>query len=267
MIINGKLIAEKIIFDLQKLPKPDKMLAAVLVGDNAQSLSFLRQKEKMAQALGVSFHLYQLDESVSESDLIAEIKKIGDDPEIGGIIVQLPLPAHYDRDAVLSAINSEKDIDAMTPEGKKLVDALPVAVVKDILRTTDYELRTKAVAVVGRGFLVGKPIMEWLDQIKKPYKLFHSKSDILEIRDYDLVIAGVGKGGLIKPEMLKAGAGVIDFGYDLIGGKIIGDFHYQSLNPLPSTLNPSFYTPTPGGTGPILVAEIFKNFYKLNPPI
>ncbi len=290
MIIDGKKIAGKIISDLSGLPKPDKMLAAVLVGSAgspqaAQSKSFLKQKEKMAEALGIPFHLYQFDESVTENRLIDEIKAIGADDEIGGIIVQLPLPPHYGRDAVLSAINPKKDIDAMTPEGKKMVDTLPVAVVKDILSTLNLELLTLTVAVVGRGFLVGKPIMEWLDSIKKPYKLFHSKSDISEIRDYDLIITGVGKGGLIKPEMLKPGAGVIDFGYSFATrmdadsnadkrGKILGDFDASSAPTVvgePARVgfkdqmsNISFYTPTPGGTGPILVAEIFKNFYKLN---
>lgn len=257
MKIDGKKLAEAIISDLRKLPKPDKMLAAVLVGDNAQSLSFLRQKEKMAQSLGIPFHLYKFDQSISQDQLIAEVKSIGDDPEIGGIIVQLPLPAHYDRDIVLSYINPDKDIDSMTPEGKKLVDSLPVAVIKDILSTLNLELSTLTVAVVGRGFLVGKPIMEWLDSAVKTYKLFHSKSDISDVRNFDLIITGVGKGGLLKPEMLKSGAGVIDFGYDLIDGKIKGDF-------IANDNFSGWYTPTPGGTGPILVAEIFKNFYKLN---
>lgn len=257
MKIDGKKIAEKIISDLKKLPKPDKMLAAVLVGNNAQSLSFLRQKEKMAQVLEIPFHLYQFDESISEADLRNEIKKIGDDPEVGGIIVQLPLPAHYDRDSVLSVINPRKDIDAMNLDSKIYADPLPVAVVKDVLLALNLELSILDVAVVGRGFLVGKPILEWLDSIGKQYTLFHSKSDINEIQNFDLIITGVGKGGLIKAEILKDGAGIIDFGYDFIDGKIKGDF-------LADESFSGWFTPTPGGTGPILVAEIFKNFYKLN---
>ena len=273
MRIDGKKIAEKIISDLRKLPKPDKMLAAVLVGDNPQSLSFLKQKEKMAQVLGVPFHLYRFNESISEIDLTAEIKKIGDDPEIGGIIVQLPLSAHYDRDNILSAINPKKDIDAMTPEGGKFVDPLPVAVIKDILSNQNLEISNLSVAVVGRGFLVGKPVMMWLDSIGKKYGLFHSKSDISEIRNFDLIITGVGKGGLINPEMLKGGAGIIDFGYDFVEiktgkekvwNKIRGDFDASSFEHSAFNIKTTWYTPTPGGTGPILVAEIFKNFYKLN---
>lgn len=264
MPINGKKIAGNIIENLRSLPKPDKMLAAVLVGDNAQSKSFLRQKERIAQELGISFHLYQLDESITEENLIKEIGNLGSDPEIGGIIVQLPLPPHYDRDVILGAINPKKDIDAMTAASRNFVLPLPVEVVKDVISdavgSVDAEefLKNKVVAVVGRGFLVGKPVMDWLDAAGIKYSLFHSKSDLADLKYADVVITGVGKGGLIEPKMLKGGAGVIDFGYDLVVGKIKGDF-------LSDEDFAGWYTPTPGGTGPILVAEIFKNFYKLNP--
>lgn len=257
MRIDGKKISEKIIKELQALPKAEKMLAAVLVGDNPQSLSFLRQKEKMAGILEVPFHLYQFSDSISQNDLIEEIRALGADPEVGGIIVQLPLPPHYDRDSVLSAISPSKDIDAMTPEGRNLVSPLPVEVIKDVLNAVGEDISKKEVAVVGRGFLVGKPIMEWLDSIHKPYKALNSKSDLSEIRGSDLVITGVGKGGIIKQEFVGFGGGVIDFGYDLIDEKIKGDF-------IPDSDFSGWYTPTPGGTGPVLVAEIFKNFYKLN---
>lgn len=263
MLIDGKKIAGNIINDLRALPKPDKMLAAVLVGDNAQSKSFLRQKERIATELGVPFHLYQFDDSISEADLMKEIKNLGEDPEIGGIIVQLPLPPHYDRDTVLSAISPKKDIDAMTSESRKFVLPLPVEVVRDVLRAavgTDNPeefLRDKSIAVVGRGFLVGKPVMDWLNEFEIKYTLLHSKSDITDLKDADVIITGVGKGGLITPKILKSGAGVVDFGYDMIDGKIKGDF-------IPTDDFDGWYTPTPGGTGPVLVAEIFKNFYKLN---
>lgn len=262
MIVDGKKIANELVAQLREKPRPNKMLAAVLVGDNAQSESFLKQKEKMAQMLDVPFHLYQFDDSITEENLIREIQNIGSDNEVGGMIVQLPLPPHYDRDAVLAAINPKKDIDAMTQESKSLVSPLPVEVVKDILKSVGEDVRKKQIAVVGRGFLVGKPIIEWLDSEGISFQVFHRKSDLAGLKKADLIISGVGNAGLIKPGMLREGAAVIDFGYDVKNGKISGDFdaqlpvtHYQLLN---------FYTPTPGGTGPILVAEIFKNFYKLN---
>jgi len=262
MLIDGRAIANDILAELRSQLRPDKMLAAVLVGNNPQSKSFLKQKEKMAESLGVPFHLYQFDDSISEEELIREIQKIGFDDEVGGIIVQLPLPEHYKRDAVISAINPKKDIDAMTPGSKKYVSPLPVEVVKDVLRFVGEDLLGKKVAVVGRGFLVGKPIIDWLTAEGILFEVFHSKSDLSEIKNYDLVITGVGKAGFINPDMLKPGTGVIDFGYDMKDGKIGGDFDASNVNS--QMLNVAFYTPTPGGTGPVLVAEIFKNFYKLN---
>ncbi len=261
MKIDGRKIASNIINDLEKADRPNKILAAVLVGDNAQSKSFLKQKEKMAELLNIPFHLYQFDESIVEEDLIREIRKIGADEEVGGIIIQLPLPPHYNRGAALAAVDPRKDIDALAPESKEVVLPLPVEVARDILKSVNYDLRGKVVAVVGKGFLVGKPVIEYFQDKCEKLLSFDSRSDLAPIKEADLVITGVGKAGLIKPDMLKPGAGVIDFGYDIKNGKISGDLDVSSP-PLLSSL--SFYTPTPGGTGPVLVAEIFKNFYKLN---
>lgn len=263
-IVNGKEIAAKIIAELKTEKRPDKILAAVFVGERPDSKSFLRQKELLAEELGVPFELFQFGDDVLEENLIFEIGKIGKDGEIGGLIVQLPLPAHYNRDRILSAINPRQDVDALTRESKELVNPLPVEVVREVLGIMNYELGDKVVAVVGKGFLVGQPIIEWLNGKCKELMIFDSKSDLSKIKEADLIITGVGKAGLIKPEMLKSGAAVIDFGYGIKDGKIAGDLDASSLSSLSSL---SFYTPTPGGTGPILVAEIFKNFYKLNPPI
>ena len=282
MKIRGGLIAAKIIEKLKKQKRPDKILAAVLVGENPQSKSFLRQKELMAKELGIVFQLFQLPDSILEDVLIKEIKRISADEEIGGLIIQLPLPPHFNRDKALSAVDPKKDVDALTSESRQFVDPLPVAVVKDILSSIHFPLSSKSVAVVGRGFLVGKPVADYFREKCKELIVFHSKSDLKDLKKADLVITGAGKAGLIKPEMLKEGAGVIDFGYSFAAQinadqdadsrrKISGDFDSSNVNgqmPARQSLgdggsNVSFYTPTPGGTGPILVAEIFKNFYKL----
>lgn len=270
-VINGKEIARQIIEDLKNKNRPDKILAAILIGENSQSKSFLRQKELMTKELGITFELFQFGEEILEDDLIKKIQRIGADEEIGGMIVQLPLPPHFNRDRILAAVNPKKDVDALTRESKELVNPLPVEVVKDILQFTNYKkLQNITIAVVGKGFLVGKPIIEWLKKENHQPMIFDSKSDLKDLKKADLIITGVGKGGLIKPEMLKAEAGVIDFGYSFksekgkVESKIRGDFDASNVNSQMS--NVVFYTPTPGGTGPILVAEIFKNFYKLNPP-
>lgn len=268
-IINGRKIAQEVIDGLKKLPKPNKTLVAVFVGDDLASVSFLKQKSKVAQDLGLEFKLEQFPETISEIDLKEKIKTIGEDPRVGGIIIQLPLPPKFDQSKIISLLNPKKDVDALTAGAKVL--PLAVGVVKDVLEeamkyensTNIRNLKDRLVAVVGRGVLIGKPIAEWLSGKCHNVMVLHRGSDFSQLKSADLVVTGAGKAGLIKPEMLKAGAGVIDFGFDMVRGKIRGDFDSSSLTAIPSTLYPSFYTPTPGGTGPILVAELFKNFYKL----
>lgn len=255
-MIDGRAIARQIIEDLKQKPKPSAVLAAVFVGDNPQSQSFLKQKEKMAQELGIDFQLCRFPETISESDLIAEIKKIGADNSVGGMIVQLPLPQKFNRDSVIAAIPSRKDVDALTPASQSLVDPLPVAVVKDILKTLGKDAKNKTLVVVGRGFLVGKPIADYFKDKCEALIVLHSGSDLSEIKKGNIVITGVGRAGLITANMIRVDAVVIDFGYDLRDGKIAGDFD-------PRNTLEGWYTPTPGGTGPILVAEIFRNFYQL----
>lgn len=261
-IVDGKRIAKKILEELKKLPKPPKKLAAVFVGENPASESFLKQKWKVAEELEIEFQLCQFPESISETDLKKEVEKIGADKKIGGLIIQLPLPPKFNRENILSAINPEKDIDALHSTAK--VSPLAVEVVRDVLKEVGWNIEDKIIGVVGRGILVGEPIAKWLLGNCRELIIFHTKTDLSRIKECDLVISGVGKAGLIKPEMLKVGAGIIDFGFDMVGGKIRGDFDSNSLNAISYILYPSFYTPTPGGTGPVLVAELFKNFYKLS---
>jgi len=271
MIINGRKIAENIISQLKTLEKPQKSLAAVLVGDNAQSESFLKQKAKIANQLGIDFRLIRLGGEVSEPEIAREIEKLNLDSSVGGIILQLPLPEKFTKENIIPSISPLKDIDALTGDGKKLVSPLVVEVVRDVLDYLNLDIKNKTVAVVGRGFLIGAPILEFFGDKCLKLIALNSKNDINLIKEADIIISGTGKAGLIKPELLKNNAVVIDFGYGLAGGKLKGDFDSDLLAAgvclpagranLPDTIS---YTPTPGGTGPILVAEIYKNFYKLN---
>lgn len=264
MIIDGKKIAENIISKLKASNKPQKSLAAILVGENAQSESFLKQKAKIAGQLGIDFKLIRLGGEMSEPEVIKEIEKLNSDASVGGIILQLPLPEKLRKENIISNISPLKDIDALTEEGRKFVSPLAVGVVNDILAHLNIDIKDKVVAVVGRGFLIGAPILEFFrDKCAKMIPL-NSKSDINLLKEADIVISGTGKPGLIKPELLKDNAVVIDFGYGLVDGKLKGDFDPSDLQLKTDNLKLLQYTPTPGGTGPILVAEIYKNFYKLN---
>jgi len=296
MIINGKKIAEEIIAELKQKPVPKRFFAVFLVGNDSTSASFVRQKEKTAKALGIDFRIYSYPKEITNDKLRKEISRVALSKRCGGALVQLPLSSHLNRHYILNVIPREKDVDVL---GERALGAfyagrnpvLPPAVgtTQKILSTFNFQLSTSRVAVVGLGLLVGKPISVWLMGRVKELYLLDSSSDLSILKEADLVISGVGKAGLIKPSMLKKnaspvrgrpsvfsgrvavaegrpssnGAGIIDFGYDEHGESIAGDFDASELTNL-STYKLAFYTPTPGGTGPILVAQLMENFYTLN---
>ena len=266
-MVDGKKIAVDIIAELKKRPKPDKFLAAILVGENPASISFLNQKKKIADELGVDFRLYKFPETVTQDELRKEVLIVADQAACGGIIVQLPLPAAIDPRPVLDAIPPSKDPDVLGSEAKKAFEnganpVLPPAagVVETVIQNTKYKILNTKVAVLGLGFLVGKPVATWAAGKFKEIFLLDKGDDFSVLKNVDIVVCGTGVPGLIKPDVLKENALVIDFGYGQKEGKPSGDFDVSSHNSLFSIL----YSPTPGGTGPILVAKLFENFYKLN---
>lgn len=294
MLIDGKKIAAEIITELKTYSAPKKFLAAVWVGSNSASESFLKQKEKVAHELGVVFRLFRFPETITTEALRAKIKKLGDDKSCGGIILQLPLPIHIDRDGIINGIPAEKDVDALSGKNNLLPPA--VGVVTKILAISP-QIRGEAVAgeaslvppaggstsrgsraasvagteersvllgfeemsvdIVGLGFLTGAPIAKWLNGKVKNLVVVDKGDDFNPLKDADIVISGVGAPGLIQPEMLKPSAIGIDFGYGIKDGHAMGDF-----DPVCADIC-SVFTPTPGGTGPILVARLFTNFYTL----
>lgn len=268
-IIDGKAIAAEVLGRLKAKPVPKKFLGAVLVGDDKGSVSFLKQKEKTAKELGIDFRLYRFPATIKNDELRSEVGKIAGHKTCGGVIVQLPLPEQLNWYYILNAIPKEKDVDVLSERtlgafyaGRGLVLPPAVGTVDEIMRYEKLDIENFAVAVVGLGLLVGRPVVNWIMRRAKETILLRSVSDLGLLKHADIVITGVGKAGLIEPAMLKDGAGVIDFGYGTKDGKYSGDFdvHGTEIGDPRS----AFYTPTPGGTGPILVAKLFENFYELN---
>ncbi len=287
IIINGRKIAQEIIEGLKSRPKPERFMAAILVGNNPASESFQKLKQKTAVELGVDYRIYRLSPELGNDGLRKEVGRIAAQKTCGGVIVQLPLPEHINKHYILNVIPREKDVDVL---GERALGAfyagrnpaLPpaVGVVDTLYQVSGIKYQDTKIAVVGLGFLIGKPIGTWLMGKAKEIMLLDKFSDLSVIKNADVVILGAGQAGFIKPEMLKDGAVVIDFGYSVAQApprtdadpartnaetkKIIisGDFDSSSLTTQNSSL--AFYTPTPGGTGPILVAKLFENFYTLN---
>ena len=273
-IIDGRGLAGEILGRLKAVPAPKKFLAAVLVGDDKSSISFLKQKEKTAGELGVDFRLYRFPAEIKNDELRSEVGKIAAHKTCGGVIVQLPLGDAINPNYILNAIPPEKDIDVLSERalgafyaGRGIVLPPAVGTVEEILRNIEVrlpeevELRNHSVAVVGLGLLVGRPVANWIMRRAKETILLRSVSDLQMLKLADVVVTGVGKAGFIAPAMLKENAGIIDFGYGTLDGKYSGDFDARDEK---ENAKLSFYTPTPGGTGPVLVAKLFENFYRLN---
>jgi len=266
-IIDGRRIAERILNRLKKQPKPKKILAAVLVGRNPASISFLKQKEKAADSLGIQFQLYRFSSKILEAALKRKINQLNRDAKIGGIIIQLPLPKGINRDSIIALLAKNKDVDAL--KGAALVLPPAVGALDAILKNIRFALKGKRVVVIGRGLLVGKPIAIWLKNKVNRLDIFYSTFfDRQILEQADLIISGVGVSGLVKGSQIKKGAVLVDFGYSFKRGptrtkrgltqKIAGDFDFESC-----AKKAKYITPVPGGTGPILVAKLLDNFYRL----
>jgi methylenetetrahydrofolate dehydrogenase (NADP+)/methenyltetrahydrofolate cyclohydrolase len=296
MIIDGKTIASDVVERLRAQPKPDKFFGAVLVGADSASVNFLKQKERVAKELGIEFRLYQLPATITTDELRAEIGRLAAPKTCGGFIVQLPLPEFINRYYVLNAIPKEKDVDCLseaalgafyTERGKIVPPS--VATVEEILKWEHRDLpnggyrgnviapgalRDLKVVMVGAGFLIGKPVGFWLqNRVAELVVLDASVKNIHDkLSDADIVIAGAGHAGLFNAQHLQPGAIVIDFGFNRkADGHIIGDFDPAGAagasivgGSASADERNIHYTKTPGGTGPVLVAKLFENFYALN---
>ena len=239
------------------------------MGEDLASINFLKQKEKIANELGIEFRLYQLPVTLSTDELRAEIGRLASPKNCGGFIVQLPLPENINRYYVLNAIPKEKDVDCLsesalgafyTERGK--IAPPSVGTVEEILKLEHRALRGLKAVMVGAGFLIGKPVGFWLqNRIAELVVLdIHVKDIALKLKDADIIISGTGQAHLFGAKDLKEESVVIDFGFNRTSeGKIAGDF-----DPADAESKNIHYTKTPGGTGPILVAKLFENFYTLN---
>lgn len=251
-ILDGKKLSEEILEDLKEKSGKRLKLAAILIGNNKNSLIFLRQKEKACKFVGVDFQLYQFPEKISQESLEDEVRKISN-LENHGIIIQLPLPEHINTQKVLNLIPSEKDVDLLsekTPQGKILSPVL--AGILELFKKYKIRVEGKNVVVAGYGKLVGRPAADWMK--RKGAKVFvidEKTSNIPSItQKADILISGTGKKGLVDGNMVKKGVVIVD---------AAGDVDFESVEK-----KASYITPVPGGLGPMTVAMLLKNLILLN---
>ncbi len=260
MIMDGKSLAEKIKQELEQQVLSlgfNPVLGIVMVGEDPASKKYIEKKIKFGQAIGVETRLFAYDSQIAETELIADITRLVNDQAVNGLIVQLPLPKQFQATQVLKAVNPAKDVDALSDSARVLSPV--VRAVKELLEAYRVDLKDKEILVVGAGKLVGRPVASWLAQIGMQFKLVDSAEVNLadKVKTADILILGTGQSHLIKPEMIKAGAVIIDAGTSEAGNKLSGDADPACAE------RASLMTPVPGGIGPLTVAMLFKNLVEL----
>ena len=272
-LVDGKGIAEEILRDLKsKIAALDftPRLVVIMVGDNPASASYIKIKQKRGEEIGVTVDVQHYAADINQDDLKKEIEKFNSQSDARGIIVQLPLPNHLDRDTILNAVDPKLDVDCLTSENKqRLIRGEPLylppaaAAVMKILEYYNIELTGRSVLIVGSGDLIGKPLSAILLSKKIPFQLANRHTENLNelAAKADVIITGVGKAGLITGGMIKDGAVLIDAGTTGSDeGEIVGDVDAQSV-----TGKASLLAPVPGGVGPVTVAMLLENLVKAGP--
>ena len=280
-IIDGKKISEDILNELRlkvqeranqglKIPH----LAAILVGDDGPSETYVNSKIKACEKVGFNSSLFNYDKNISEEKLIYEIELVNNNDDIDGFIVQLPLPSSIDQNNILNSVNPNKDVDGFHPinYGKmtlgvnSFIPATPYGILQ-LFQRYKIDLEGKKCLVIGRSQIVGRPISILLSQSNEfcnaTVTLAHSRTinlDLLTL-DSDVIISAIGKPEFLKAEMVKEGAIIVDVGISRVkdassqkGYRIVGDVDFKNVSK-----KVSYITPVPGGVGPMTIAMLLSN--------
>lgn len=280
-IIDGKAIAEKIkgeiarqVEQMLKRGMRAPHLAAILVGNDGASMTYVGHKEKACAQVGFKSTVYRLDKHTTQKELLSLIAGINDDDGIDGLIVQLPLPEGLDEQSVINAISADKDVDGFHPFNTgKMMLGLPTFLpatpygIMTLLKESNIETKGKHCVIIGRSNIVGKPMANLLSAKGEgadcTVTLCHSRTpDISHFTlDADIIIAALGHPKFLTRDMVKPGAVVIDVGITRVedknkksGFRLQGDVDYENVAPIAS-----YITPVPGGVGPMTIVSLLKN--------
>jgi len=281
VILDGKKISNEIKAEIKEevaamKERGEKVphLAAVLVGNDGASLTYVGSKVRSCKRIGFESTLIHLAEETTEEEVLEKVHNLNADPDIDGYIVQLPLPKHIDEQKVLMAVDPDKDADGFHPTnfGKMALDmpsfipATPYGIM-ELLRRYDVPLEGKHVVVIGRSHIVGRPISILMSQKNKPgnatVTLTHSRTKDLPgiTRQADVIVSALGVPGFLKSDMVKEDVVVIDVGITRVpdesrerGYYITGDVDFEAVSK-----KASYITPVPGGVGPMTIAMLLKN--------
>lgn len=263
MIIDGSLIAKEMRNTIkekrQHLSESPKVVAFI-VGDNPSSLSYLKMLEKSCKGVGFEYELRAFEVTVSQEVFVEAVEAASADNQVNGILVQMPLPPHIEKEAVIGAIDPKKDVDGFHPmnagllfQGKPAMAPCTARAVMVILEKIGVGLAGKNVVVIGRSNVVGKPLAVMLTHRHATVTLCHSKTtDIAEhTRRADIIVVAVGRAHFLTADMVSEDAIVIDVGMNALDGKLVGDCDYEAL-----VSKVKGITPVPGGVGPVTNAVL-----------
>jgi methylenetetrahydrofolate dehydrogenase (NADP+)/methenyltetrahydrofolate cyclohydrolase len=281
ILLDGKIAAASVKEELKRKTasiaatgKPAPHLAAILIGNNGASETYVASKVKSCEECGFKSTLIRFEDAVDEAELLSTIQALNKDPDIDGILVQLPLPKHISEQKVIEAIDPSKDVDGFHPSSiGKLVQGLPTFIPATpygiLLMLEHFNIQTKGkhAVVIGRSNIVGRPMSVLLSsnipQGNCTVTICHSHTHNLKeiCLQADIIVAALGKPEFVLPEMVKEGAVVIDVGITRVtdataakGFRIKGDVHFNSVAPKCSAI-----TPVPGGVGLMTIAGLLKN--------
>ena len=272
-IIDGKKVSQKIREELKEECKEIRKqgiipkLAVIVIGDNAASKVYVRNKNKACQEIGIEYEEYFLKSEITQEKLIELIEDLNNRKDINGILLQSPIPNHLDINEAFRKISPEKDVDGFHPAnvGKLIlnqdtfVSCTPYGIMK-LFAEYNIDLNGKHVVILGRSNIVGKPLIACCLNRNATVTVCHSKTENLEehTKKADILIVAIGKANFVKKEMIKDGAVIIDVGINRTDeGKLTGDVDFENVKDVAG-----YITPVPGGVGPMTIAMLMNNVIK-----
>lgn len=269
-ILDGEKLSEKILLQLKEKIEGKKLqlkAVVVLIGESDVSKSYVGKKKEACEKIGAKFELLNFSSDITQEKLEEQIIKLAKDQQVSGIVVQLPIPKNLDTEKVLNLIPINKDIDVLSEmavksfaSGESKIFPPVVGAIEELLIENNISLDNKKIVVLGKGRLVGKPVISWLKNLNCDFEVIdRSTENIAEItKTADVIISGVGVPGIIKSEMVKDEVIIIDAGTSSEDGKVVGDIDKDAYK------KASFASMVPGGVGPMTIAILVKNLIDLN---
>jgi len=278
-ILNGTALAKKIksvlaieIDYLVKKHNRAPKLSIILAGNDSANTSYVTSKQKSCHEIGILCDLNILPYSTTQGEILSLVAQLNNDPEVDGVLVQLPLPKHIDQSVVLQAIDYRKDVDGLHPMNVGLLNGTtPDAIIPctpkgilSLLKAEDISITGKHCVIIGRSNLVGKPMAQLMLRENASVTVCHSKTRDLPYltRQGELLIIAIGHPNLVNANMLKDGAVVVDVGINSVNGKLVGDL-YNSIDVKDIEKKASAITPVPGGVGPMTIASLLENVVEI----